>query len=209
MRYRIVSALGVLGQRSPWLLAVICFVVGLTLNPSTATASPIATLSILPSSTTASTGDTFALDVSIGDVSDLFAYQFDIAFDPSVLQASDIIEGDLLATGGTTFYLPGAIDNVLGNITFTANSLFGAISGVSGSGTLATIHFAAAAAGTSPISLSNVVLLDSGFADISAAFVDGSATVRAVDSPMPVPEPATLALIASGLVLASSRRRRA
>jgi len=83
-------------------------------------------------------------------------------------------------------FIPGAIDNVGGAITFTADSLVGPVSGVSGSGILATVQFNALGAGSSPIALSNVALLNSTFGDISAGVVNGSVNV--------VPEPSTLSL---------------
>ena len=41
-------------------------------------------------------GDTFTLDLSAENVFDLAGWQFDIAFDPDVLEAVEVNEGDFL-----------------------------------------------------------------------------------------------------------------
>ena len=62
--------------------------------------------------------DTFALNISAKDVFDLAGWQFDIAFDPALLEAINVSEGDFLKTdSGTTFFHGGSIDNVTGKIT--------------------------------------------------------------------------------------------
>ena len=63
-------------------------------------------------------GDTFTLDIRAETVFDLAGWQFDIAFDPAVLEAISVSEGDFLKTdGGTTFFQGGSIDNAAGKIT--------------------------------------------------------------------------------------------
>src|SRR5690242_1252599 len=125
----------------------------------TAFADPI--LSIQPPSTSVAAGNTFAVDVNISNVSDLFAFQFDITFNPGILSATSIIEGAFLPGGGTTFFIPGTIDNSGGTISSNADTLIGAISGVSGGGTLAILDFTTLGTGMSAIDIANVTLLDS------------------------------------------------
>lgn len=155
------------------------------------------TIFIQPPATVVAPGQSFSLGIAVSGVTDLFAYQFDIGFDPGVLAATGITEGSFLPTGGPTLFLPGTIDNIAGTITFTAGLLLGPVPGVNGSGTLATIDFEALALGTSAIGLSGGILLDSTLAEIGFASQGGSVTVapRGV-----IPEPSTAWLFGAGLI---------
>src|SRR5271165_813903 len=106
------------------LFAVIAGMVLVSAVASPAFADGIPTLSISPASSTVSNGSTFSMDVNISDVTDLSAFQFDLSFDPSILQATGTItEGNFFLSGGG--FVPGTIDNSLGTITFNANTLLG------------------------------------------------------------------------------------
>ena len=92
-------------------------------------------------------GDTFTLDIRAENVFDLAGWQFDIAFDPVVLEAINVSEGDFLKTdGGSTFFQSGRIDNTAGKIT---GLIAGRIAdgGVSGSGSVLQVRFKAKAEG--------------------------------------------------------------
>jgi hypothetical protein len=78
-----------------------------------------------------------------------------------VLSATGITEGSFLPSGGSTFLIPGMIDNNAGIIAFNADTLLSAISGVSRSGTLIEFDFAALAHGTSTLTIGNEILQDS------------------------------------------------
>ena len=97
-------------------------------------------------------GDTFTFEVRAENVSDLAGWQFDIAFDPAILEALDVSEGDFLKTdGGSTFFQSGRIDNAAGKIT---GLIAGRISegGVSGSGSVLQVRFKAKSEGETGIS---------------------------------------------------------
>ncbi len=99
--------------------------------------------------------DTFTFDVRAENVSDLAGWQFDIAFDPSRLEALDVSEGDFLKTdGGATFFQSGRIDNAAGKIT---GLIAGRISegGVSGSGSVVHVRFKAKSEGETELALQN------------------------------------------------------
>ena len=98
-------------------------------------------------------GDTFTLDLSAEDVYDLAGWQFDIAFDPTVLEAIEVNEGDFLKTGGgTTFFQKGKIDNRSGKITGLSSALLSG-GGVTGTGTLLSVNFSAKAGGETQLTL--------------------------------------------------------
>lgn len=156
-------------------------------------ADPI--VSIQPISSTVQAGSLFDLVIDISSASDLFAFQFDLSFNPTVLAAQSVTEGALLPSGGSTFFDAGTIDNIAGTISFVVDTLAGTGPGVSNpaGGTLATVNFQALANGSSPVSLSNILLLDSTLRDIPFTTKDAS-----VNS---VPEPGSILLLVG--VLAS------
>src|SRR5882724_48128 len=98
-------------------------------------------VSVQPTSRSTNLGSSFEVTVNVTSVIDLFAFQFDLEFDSTVLSAVDISEGPFLPSGGTTFFVPGIIDNSTGIIAFTADSLPGAVPGVSGNGVLGMVTF--------------------------------------------------------------------
>ena len=169
--------------------------------------SPVAmatTVSIEPATNTFSVNDTFSLDIVVTDITDLYGFQFDVGFSPSILSATGITEGAFLPLGGSTFFIPSAIDNVLGTISFTGDTLLSVPPGVSGSGVLATLSFHALAAGSSAVELSNIILLDSNLADIAFSSQNGTVDVQGGSQ---VPTPGTLFLLLPGwLGLWLSRR---
>jgi cohesin domain-containing protein/PEP-CTERM motif-containing protein len=167
-------------------------------------ATPI--ISVSPPASVVNVGNTVSVDIVINGAVDLYAFQFDIGFDPSVLSATSIVEGALLPSGGSTIYLPGTISNASGTISFTADTLETAITGVTGSGTLATVSFQAIGAGSSSVNVLNVTLLDSTLSGIADTELPG--TIRAIGASAAVPEPSTVALLLTGAVGLSRRVRR-
>lgn len=144
--------------------------------------------------------------VNIGDVSDLYGYQFSINYDTRYLRAVGVTEGGFLATGGNTFGDTGFIDNGAGTISFIFNSLIGAVPGVSGSGLLANIRFEAIGVGNAALSFGDVLFLDSSSSDIALDAV--SAQLAVVDGVAEVPEPASILLIGAGVAGFAALRRR-
>ena len=165
-----------------------------TLSSESVLAIPL--VSVEPTSQSVVADGTIPVRIAVSGVADLYAYQFDLTFDPTVLSAVSITEGDFLAPGGSTLFVPGTIDNGAGSIRFTADTLIGSVPGMSGTGTLANVQFQAVAAGTSPLDLANVLLLDSSLGDISATTAGRSVEV----TPGAIPEPQTLLLVGFGLL---------
>ena len=98
-------------------------------------------------------GDTFTLDIRAEDITDIAGWQFDIAFDPTVLEAIDVSEGDFLKmNGGTTFFQSGSIDNAAGKITGLSAARL-STQGVTGTGTLLQVRFKAKSAGETQLAL--------------------------------------------------------
>jgi hypothetical protein len=175
-----------------------CLSISLLLSMFAALAYANSIASVQPASPTASVGDIVAVTVNVSNITDLFAFQFDINFNPAVLSAQSITEGAFLPSGGSTLFLPGSIDNIAGTIAFNADTLIGFVPGVSGGGTIATMDFLAIASGLSSLDLANTFFLDSNLANINNVTLE-SGTVN-VTSATATPEPPTVVLMLGGIV---------
>ena len=92
---------------------------------------------------------------------DLVEWQFDIAFDPLLLEAIEVRKGYFLESeGGTTFFQNGAIDNQSGKIIGLSEVEPNGNS-VSGTGLLLTVTFLAKAGGKTQVTLNNFRFGDS------------------------------------------------
>jgi hypothetical protein len=163
-----------------------------------------ATISVTPSTNTATVGDTVTADVNILDVVDLYAFQFDLSFSPNVIAASGVHNRHFFDMDG---FFAGFIDNATGTITFISDTLSGPAFGKSGSGTLAQIHFTVTGPGTSSLMITNPILLDSTLASLPVQLVSSEITIS--DDASQVPEPATGFIAGAVLIGISSFRFRA
>lgn len=119
-------------------------------------------------------GDTINLKIMISDVTDLFAWQAGMTFNPAVLQCvtepapanappnatatTAFVEGPFLKqNGGFTLWFPGTVEN--GVILAHGDTLTIPAAPVSGSGVLATVTFKVIAQGSFGITLTNVMLI--------------------------------------------------
>jgi hypothetical protein len=152
----------------------------------------------------------FVVPITISDGSNVIAWEFDLSYDAPNVQvntACDPFNGDVycsLFTGPVTegdFFASGQPFNLLNpgfvaldpntllqtGLLFGVNGAFGgAPPGVSGGGVLAYVEFLTIGAARSPITLENVSV---------------------TETPTAVPEPGTLALLTTGVVLSRVRRR--
>jgi hypothetical protein len=174
---------------------------GMLMMVMTASATPIITVANIG----ASTNSPANVDVSISGVPDLYAFGFDVTFDPTLLSITGDTPGGLFTGSGQGFIALGAtIDNAGGHYYSAGYTFFGATGVDATSGILLTLNFLTGNNyGYSPITLDNIILLDSNLDQISDfELVNGSVTV---------PEPMSLSLMASGLLGGwySRRRKRA
>ncbi len=133
------------------------------------------TVSIDPPSQTVSPGETFTVDVYCVPSQPIKSFELKLAFDPLLLQANSVIEGNIF-DGYNTSFNPGTINNTTGNIV----DVYGLIIGpgnVSDPGTFATISFTATPVlGNSILDLYDVgVTNETGYVSITVN--DGSVTV--------------------------------
>jgi hypothetical protein len=152
-------------------------------------------------STSVTPGNTFDIPVNISSITDLHNFQFNLFFDPNVLQLESVSEGPFLASAGSTTFFPGFIDNTSGTVTLILDSLVSSSSGANGSGTLANFSFESIGIGSSTLDLSGVYLQDSSLSGIPFTISNGGVTV--------VPEPRAWTWIVpllGVLLLARSKR---
>ena len=101
------------------------------------------------------TDDMLTLNLNAEEITNLAGWQADITFDPKVLEATEVVEGDfLMLEGGDTFFQGGTIDNTVGKIKgmFAARQ---SEKGVSGTGTLLSVTFRTKAGGRTQVTLDN------------------------------------------------------
>ena len=155
---------------------------GLYLNPAVAgplldrteipTQMSDTTLAVVPSKTQVNPGDVFDLNITIQTNAQTRATQFDITFDPKLVEfTSDFQEGDFYKSwaadrGATTVVIPQPVpDNTAGKVKLTGIAILGAAAGTggpTGKGTLMTLHVKAKAVGVVVFRLGNVIVADAG-----------------------------------------------
>ena len=150
-------------------------------------------------------GGAVQLDITAAGFTDLYAYQFDITFQPSVFNATVVSRSGFLATAGSTFFDAGLIDNTTGVISFVFESLIGPNFGASGAGTLARLRFNATGPRLSSgsFAITNFVAYDSAL---------NAVDVRLQGLSVSVPEPSALSLVllamGAGVFGVANRKRR-
>jgi hypothetical protein len=130
--------------------------------------------------------ETFAAQVMIEEVNDLGAFQFEVAYDSSILQVKEAALGDFLgSTGRSVVSIGPEVDNEEGRVTFGAISL-GSGPGPSGTGVLATITCIAQGKGSTVLELREVQVLNT-MANAQLITVEGGqVVVRGAAAPTPV-----------------------
>ena len=116
--------------------------------------APDSVFSISTDATRIEVGTTFTVHLKAANVTDLAGWQTDITFDPTVLEANEVSEGDFFKQGGggTYFKADFTIQNTRGKITGLGAARVSR-GGVSGHGTLLSIQFTALANGETYVTL--------------------------------------------------------
>ncbi len=154
-------------------------------------AQTTATVSVQPNVTSTSVGNQVTVNINIANGSHLASYDLKLTYDPSVFTVetptSDVINGSYLNPTVNVAYRN--VNNGTGVVQFAAYSDAGLNNGKSGSGTLAIVKLRATNPGTSPLTLSDVLLVHD---DLDATLqannlTNSSVTVTSTASPRPSP----------------------
>ncbi len=148
---------------------------------------------------TVTVGGTLPLEVRISQVTDLYAWQFDLQADAALTPNPPLTVGNFLT--GNQHFIPGTLN--ANTLTGIAQTRLGPTPGLSGDGVLVQINLTATTPGTATLTLPNLRLLDSTGAVIPVPAPSRSVQVQAAAIPL-LPGWGLL-LLALGLVLLSLR----
>jgi LysM repeat protein len=143
---------------------------------------------VMPGAPTIGVGQTVVVSVTMDNITNLYAAEFHLQFDPAIVEVVDANTGaaGVQITPGS-FLSPDIIaqnqaNNALGTIDF-AISQRAPRAPVSGSGTLATITFRGKATGNSAVAFTSVALSNNVGAPIAAVGQNGTITVGEAAAP--------------------------
>ena len=132
-----------------------------------------AVVSIDPFTQNVPIGSEFQVAVHVNNISNLYGYQFDLSYTPNITAVS-VTEGSFLSKGGPTFFIPGVNDSIHSTVRAAADTLLGAVPGVSGAGTLAVFTFELNGPGGGNFYVQAATFLDSALNPIGAQLWGGN-----------------------------------
>ena len=143
-----------------------------------------AVVKVDPASQTVLPGESFSVNVVVEDVDlSMRANQVYLWFDPNAMQATGLIEGDFLKSGGHTWGMD-RINNTEGSVKF-GYTLVEKID-VTGSGVIATIKFNTNEEGTFDLRLTDVTIIDTSNAEVPVdAISNGTVTITGGQKSIP------------------------
>ena len=169
-------------------------------NLNIVSASPT-TLYISPTPITVFVCSNFTVALNVADVTDLYAWEVKLSFNPNLLECLDATQGPFLPP--PTIWIPPIINNTAGTVHMACSRMFPP--GQSGSGTLAYIEFHCDGPGECDLVFlyPETFLLDSDYFTIDHSAVNGSVIQRAPVGGVWVPVD-KLGLLAPYIALAST-----
>jgi hypothetical protein len=140
-----------------------------------AISSPLTTIYVDPRTSTVIVAQVFTINIKISEVTDLYGWELKLKWNPMLLDALDVTEGNFLKNEGNTYFIK-QINNTNGYL-LAACTLIGDRPGVNGSGTLASVSFHTETEGTSALDLYDTKLGNSLEEPISHTVINGSVTI--------------------------------
>lgn len=120
--------------------------------------APTTIVYISPENVEGTTGQGFAVNISISHVEDLYGWQVKLEWNAQILEFVNVTEGNFLKNRGPTFF--NRKFNDTGYLLLYC-TLIGDLSGVNGSGVLTTIRFNVKENGNCSLQLSKTILVNS------------------------------------------------
>jgi hypothetical protein len=123
---------------------------------------PLTYLYIDPPMTKRAVGQDFSVNASISSVTDLYGWQLQLSWNRTILDVesvADVTEGTFLKNHASTFFIPNI--NETSGLLSAYDTLTGNVSGVNGSGVLATVRFHVTGNGECGLHLSETILVSS------------------------------------------------
>ena len=119
-------------------------------------------VSVSPQTMTAPVGEVFTIDIIVDSAGgDVYGAQYELYFDNTILNATSQTQGTFLSQDGeSTNVFVNTIDNTISKIVYS-EARMGSSAGVTGSDVLASITFETIKSGTSALTLSYVMVMDS------------------------------------------------
>jgi hypothetical protein len=168
------------------IICLLTLIVALVDIPEVCAVAPDTRVRLEPADSLVSLNETFAVQVVIEEANDLGAFQFELAYDSSILRAKEAAPGNFLGSTGRSVVSVGPeVDNEKGRMTFGAINL-GSGPGPSGAGVLAIITFIAQGEGSTVLGLLEVQVLDTAANAQLVTVEGGRVVVRGVAAPTPV-----------------------
>ncbi|MBD3331051.1 hypothetical protein GF354_06035 [Candidatus Peregrinibacteria bacterium] len=126
------------------------------------------------------TGDNLNVAVDINNAIDLYAYGFEISYDPTVLSFNSATEGGFLSGDGEqTFFSAAKENDQEGKIIVGASRLVNPESGIDGSGNLFNLNFnvIALSEGSYSLDFSGQNFISDSFGDVPAVYNSGTFSI--------------------------------
>lgn len=140
---------------------------------------PVTTVQVNPSNVTAKISETFTINATVANVTDLYSWQIKLYFNTTVLNCTEAwYPSDHVFAGKNFVSVDPSINNTAGYIVY-GSTLIGSELGFNGTGTLCQIEFNATGTGETALNLSEeyTYLLDSNTESIPAELQNGMVLV--------------------------------
>jgi len=131
-----------------------------------------AKLHVDPQTSMRAVGESFAVNVSVSNVTDFFGWEFRLGWNATVLEVVNVTEGSFLRSGGDTFFT-FKVNSTVGFVLADSSLLESDVAGVNGSGTLVTVQFRVKESGKCDLDLYDTYLISSSEQSIVHTIVNG------------------------------------